>query len=88
MASRLEQALARFRRGRHQPEADPPLAEAAQEAAKPPTGPPKADAFRARVEERLRNLEQQVSEIKGRVNGLIFLVAGTALTQVIMKLMQ
>ena len=78
MASRLEQALARFRRGR----------QAAQEAAKPPTGPPKADAFRVRVEERLRNLEQQVSEIKGRVNGLIFLVAGTALTQVIMKLMQ
>jgi hypothetical protein len=76
MTSRLEQALARFRRGRR----------AAQEAAKPPTG--RGDAFRVRVEERLRNLEQQVSEIKGRVNGLIFLVAGTALTQVIMKLMQ
>ena len=76
MASRLEQALARFRRGR----------QAAQEAAKPPTG--RNDAFRARVEERLRHLEQQVSEVKGRVNGLIFLVAGTALTQVIMKLMQ
>jgi len=75
MASRLEQALARFGRGRR----------AAQEPAKPPRG---GDAFRARVEERLRNLEQQVSEIKGRVNGLIFLVAGTALTQVIMKLMQ
>jgi hypothetical protein len=76
MASRLEQALARFRRGR----------QAAQETAKPPTG--RGDAFRVRVEERLRNLEQQVGEIKGRVNGLIFLVAGTALTQVIMKLMQ
>ncbi len=86
MASRLEQALARFRRSRHQPEADPPPAEAAQEAAKPPTG--RGDAFRARVEERLRNLEQQVSEIKGRVNGLIFLVAGTALTQVIIKVLQ
>jgi len=82
MASRLEQALARFRRRQ----------QAAQEAEargapKPPTGRG-AEAFRARVEERLRNLEQQVSEIKGRVNGLIFLVAGTALTQVIMKLMQ
>ena len=75
MASRLEQALACFRRRQQE----------AQEAAKPARG---ADAFRARVEERLRNLEQQVSEIKGRVNGLIFLVAGTALTQVIMKLMQ
>ncbi|HJX62105.1 MAG TPA: hypothetical protein VJ578_06015 [Dehalococcoidia bacterium] len=77
MVSRLEQALARFRRGR----------EAAQEAAKPPTGRG-GDAFRVRVEERLRNLEQQVSEIKGRVNGLIFLVAGTALTQVIIKVLQ
>jgi hypothetical protein len=87
MASRLEQALARFRRGRHQPEAGPPPAEADQEAAKPSTGRG-GDAFRARVEERLRNLEQQVSEIKGRVNGLIFLVAGTALTQVIIKVLQ
>ena len=76
MASRIEQALTRFRRGR----------QAAQEAAKPPTG--RGDAFRARVEERLRNLEQQVSEVKGRVNGLIFLVAGTALTQVIIKVLQ
>jgi hypothetical protein len=75
MASRLEQALARFRRARH----------AEQEATKHPRG---GDAFRARVEERLRNLEQQVSEIKGRVNGLIFLVAGTALTQVIIKVLQ
>jgi hypothetical protein len=76
MASRLEQALARFGRRR----------QAAQDAAKPPAR--RGDAFRVRVEERLRNLEQQVSEIKGRINGLIFLVAGTALTQVIMKLMQ
>ena len=57
MASRFEQALARFRHGRHQPEADPPPAEADQEAAKPPPG--RGDAFRARVEERLRILEQQ-----------------------------
>ncbi len=76
MASRLEQALARFRRRQ----------QAAQEVASPPKG--RGDAFRARVEERLRNLEQQVNEIKGRINGLIFLVAGTALTQVIMKLLQ
>ena len=76
MASRLEQALARFRRRQ----------QAAEEAVKPPTGP--GNAFRARVEERLRNLEQQVSEIKGRINGLIFLVAGTALTQVIIKVLQ
>ena len=77
MASRLEQALAHFRRRQ----------QAAQEAAKAPPGRG-SDAFRARVEERLRNLEQQVSEIKGRVNGLIFLVAGTALTQVIIEVLQ
>ena len=77
MASRLEQALARFRRRR----------QAAQEAAKAPPGRGNA-AFRARVEERLRNLEQQVSEVKGRVNGLIFLVAGTALTPGIIKVLQ
>ena len=77
MTSRLEQALAHFRRGR----------QAAQEAAEPPRGRGK-DAFRVRVEERLRNLEQQVNEIKGRINGLIFLVAGTALTQVIIKVLQ
>jgi hypothetical protein len=77
MSSRLEQALARFRRGR----------QAAQEAAKPATARG-SDTFRVRVEERLRNLEQQVNEIKGRVNGLIFLVAGTALTQVIIKVLQ
>jgi hypothetical protein len=40
------------------------------------------------VEQRLTTLEQQLGEVKGRVNGLIFLVAGTALTQVIMKLLQ
>jgi hypothetical protein len=80
MASGLEQALARFRRGRRaEKEAE------ARRAAKPSRG---GDAFRVRVEERLRNLEQQVNEVKGRVNGLIFLVAGTALTQVIMKILQ
>ena len=53
-----------------------------------PSGRGWSAAFRASVEERLRNLEQQVGELKGRVNGLIFLVAGTALTQVIMKILQ
>lgn len=77
MASRLEKALARFRRG----------GKAAQETVEP-VRRRAGDTFRVRVEERLRNLEQQVNEIKGRVNGLIFLVAGTALTQVILKILQ
>jgi hypothetical protein len=35
--------------------------------------------------ERLRAVERDLSEVKGRVNGLIFLVAGTVLAQVILK---
>ena len=43
-------------------------------------------AFRAGVEQRLRNLEGDLAEVKNRINGLIFLVAGTVLTQVILRL--
>jgi len=53
-------------------------------------GPPQgsAAAFRAAVEERLRALEREMAEVKSRVNGLIFLIAGTVATQVILRLMQ
>lgn len=44
-------------------------------------------AFRAAVEQRLNNLEEQVSEIKSRINGLIFLAIGTVFTQVILRLL-
>jgi hypothetical protein len=47
-----------------------------------------AAAFRASVEERLRALEREMAEVKGRVNGLIFLIAGTVATQVILRLIQ
>ena len=75
MASKLERALAQFRRRQRAVQKESP--EASSE-----------DPFRAVVEERLHHLEQQLDELKGRVNGLIFLVAGTALTQVIIKLIQ
>jgi IS4 transposase len=75
MASKLERALAQFRRRQRAAE---------KEDANASSG----DPFRAVVEERLHHLEQQLGELKGRVNGLIFLVAGTALTQVIIKLIQ
>jgi IS4 transposase len=75
MASKLERALAQFRRRQ-------------QAVQKEGSSPSSGDSFRAVVEERLRHLEQQLGELKGRVNGLIFLVAGTALTQVIIKLIQ
>ncbi len=38
-------------------------------------------AFRAAIGERMRNLERDMGEIKGRVNGLIFLVAAAVITQ-------
>jgi len=55
-----------------------------------PRGPRQgsAAAFRAAVEERLRALEREMAEVKSRVNGLIFLIAGTVATQVILRLMQ
>lgn len=55
-----------------------------------PRGPRQgsAAAFRAAVEERLRALEREMAEVKGRINGLIFLIAGTVATQVILRLMQ
>jgi hypothetical protein len=75
MASKLERALAQFRRRQ-------------RAAQKQESRPSSDEPFRAVVEERLSHLEQQLGELKGRVNGLIFLVAGTALTQVIIKILQ
>ena len=52
-----------------------------------PTPPPLAGAaFRAVVDERLRNLERQLDEVKGRVNGLIFLLAGAVALQLVVRL--
>jgi hypothetical protein len=42
--------------------------------------------FRAVVDERLRGLERQLDEVKGRVNGLLFLLAGAVATQVVLRL--
>lgn len=44
-------------------------------------------AFRAVVDERLRSLERQLDEAKGRVNGLLFLLAGTVVAQLLLQLM-
>lgn len=43
-------------------------------------------AFRAVVDERLRNMERQLDEVKSRVNGLIFLLAGAVASQVVLRL--
>jgi hypothetical protein len=44
-----------------------------------------AAAFRASVEFRLSNLEKDVGELKGRINGLIFVVVGAVITQLILR---
>ncbi|MBM2827429.1 MAG: hypothetical protein HW403_1493 [Dehalococcoidia bacterium] len=43
--------------------------------------------FEALIEARQRELEREVEEMKGRVNGLIFLVMGTALVQIVIRLL-
>ena len=43
--------------------------------------------FRATTGERLRNLERDMSDIKNRVNGLIFLVAAAVITQLLVRVM-
>jgi hypothetical protein len=81
MPASLERALARFRPdgrppGRRRPgrEGDSARISAAE--------------FRAATEQRLRSLEREVAEVKGRVNGLIFVVAGAVITQVVLRLVQ
>ncbi len=35
----------------------------------------------------MRNLEREMGDIKNRVNGLIFLVAGTVITQLLVRVL-
>ena len=72
MSHRLAEALRRFRRS--------------PEAAGEVSARVSAAEFRAAAEQRLRALEREVAEVKGRVNGLIFLVAGAVITQVVLRL--
>lgn len=71
----LEQSISRFVRARR----------AAQAAAEPVEGMT-APAFRALVAERLRILERDVGEVRARVNGVLFVVAGAVITQVVLRL--
>jgi hypothetical protein len=45
-----------------------------------------AAAFRARVDERLKALESEITEVKTRINGLLFFIAGTVLAQALLRL--
>lgn len=73
MTDALERAIARFRPG-------PP-------ATSDVTGRVSAAAFRAMAIERLRAVERDVAELKARVNGLIFVVLGAVVTQLVLKVL-
>jgi hypothetical protein len=45
-----------------------------------------AAAFRARVDERLRNLEAELAELKSRINGLLYFIVGTVVAQALMRI--
>ncbi len=44
-----------------------------------------ASAFDVQMRERVRGLEDGLKEVKGRVNGLIFLVVGAVVAQVVLR---
>ncbi len=81
MSRPLERALQRFRT----PPADGDPDESVGRA--DVAGRVSTAAFRAAIEERMRNLERDMGDIKNRVNGLIFLVAGTVITQLLVRVM-
>jgi len=72
VTSRLAEALRRFRRS---PEAGGEVRARVSAA-----------EFRAAAEQRLLTLEREVAEVKGRVNGLIFVVVGAVVTQIVLRL--
>jgi len=82
MSDRLQRALARFR-----PDGRPSGRRRADDSGDIPARISAAE-FRAATEQRLRSLEREVAEVKGRVNGLIFVVASAVVTQVVLKLIQ
>jgi hypothetical protein len=76
MAAALERAVARFRR--RPPDGDPSA----------PSRRVTAAEFRATTEQRLRGLERELAEIKRRVNGLIFTLAGAVAAQIVLRLIE
>lgn len=71
---RLEMAVARLLRRTRAP--SPRADVAAMTAAE----------FRAAIAARLDALERDVAEVRGRVNGLLFVVAGAVITQLVLRL--
>lgn len=72
MSQPLERAISRFRERPLNGERD-----AATQVS--------AAAFRASITTRISNLERDIGELKGRLNGLIFVVIGAVITQLVLK---
>lgn len=47
----------------------------------------RAAARRAVMEERIRRMEQELADLRGRLTGLIFLVLGAEITQLLVRLL-
>ena len=77
MARELERAIAAFRRRRSSPKPSDQWSLLHGDDA----------SFRAAVDLRLQNLERQLDELKGRINGLLFLLAGAVATNVVLRLL-
>lgn len=77
MARELERAIAAFRRRRSSPEPSDQRSLLHGDDA----------SFRAAVDLRLQNLERQLDELKGRISGLLFLLAGAVATNVVLRLL-
>jgi hypothetical protein len=75
MSQRLEHAISRFRQL--------PAGGGREESARV-----SAATFRVAVETRMRSLEHDIGELKSRLNGLIFVVIGAVITQLLLKAVQ
>jgi hypothetical protein len=75
MSQPLERAISRFRRS-------PADGVREEQLHLSPEG------FRVFVETRVRSLERDIGELKTRLNGLIFVVIGAVITQLLLKVVQ
>ena len=75
MSRDLERAIAAFRKPKLPPSPDRQLVETSDVL------------FRAAVDLRLQNLERQLDELKGKINGLLFLLAGAVASNIVLRLL-
>lgn len=47
-----------------------------------------ASAFEALLDQRIKDMEHQLKEVKGRVNGVLFSIAGAIILQIVLGLVK